>query len=361
MSTIYFQTILNAFAAMDIVGLRVFLKDQYTYERATKETFLEKLEAIFEKHRNAGDTQLLCYTGVCSSELCVNCGNKGYRFVGNNSKNYIDLLFDIEGDSITDICSCLQFRSDKEIPDLRSKSVVEVNFDERATFTKTPSYWSKVYAARDAYKEIITTPPRKLDFYEIVSWLSRHSELYVLLGDYNPFKPTMKWSEFHSLYSDFEDIQNAIFDNVDRIILANKEWKNVDSEEQLVDWALKYEDIYHAGTLNLQLSLVKIGEDYGYAQFDKYLFAGDVFAEVYAFFHAYTPIHYELLNKYTVFTSEESDEFNKREDWHKEDGERLKLSFHIKKRKQLEELGITLPYYLQGDGMPDENIPFSIF
>lgn len=354
----YIKTILQSISAMDIEILRHYLKKEYTYEEATKDVFLEKMEAIFEKHRGAGDAKLLYYPGACTSETCPNCGNRGYRFVGNQTRNYLDLLFETEGDNITDIYSCSQFSSDEELQNLGSKSIIDVGRDEKAGFIKTPSYWAKVYAAQDAYKEIITTPPRVLSKEDILYWLNKHAELNDRLGVFNPFRSKMKWSDFHGLYSDLKDIKKAIFDNEDKIIQANKERENVESEEQLVEWALKYEDVYHAGTLNLQISFEKIGEEYGFSQFDEYFFIGDVFAETQTFFVLFTREYYDLLNKYSVFTSEEDDEINKKEDWDKEDGERLKLSFHVEKRKQLEALGIKLPYFLQGKGMSDESVPF---
>ena len=75
------QSILHSFISMDIDQLRYLLKDEYTYGETTKEIFLNEVEAVFEAHRNSGDTELLLYSGVCSGKTCENCGKKGYRFV----------------------------------------------------------------------------------------------------------------------------------------------------------------------------------------------------------------------------------------------------------------------------------------
>ena len=92
----YIQRILSYFTSMDISRLQLHLKNEYTYQDTTKEDFLYEIEVNFELHKNWGDTELLIYKGACAGKICINCGMKGYRFVGNHSKNYMDLLFEIE-------------------------------------------------------------------------------------------------------------------------------------------------------------------------------------------------------------------------------------------------------------------------
>jgi len=124
----YPKTIHGYFTSMDIAKLRLHLKDEYTYQDTTKEIFLNEIESVFEAHRNSGDSELLIYEGACvGSKTCDNCGVKGYRFVGNHSKNYMDLLFEIEGDEIKDICDCMHFKTDVHIEDLGIKADIDVN------------------------------------------------------------------------------------------------------------------------------------------------------------------------------------------------------------------------------------------
>lgn len=127
----YLQSILHYFKTMDIDQLRHFLKDEYTYEETTKEIFLNEIESIFEAHRNSGDSELLVYPGTCAGKTCENCGKKGFRFVGNNSKNYTDLIFEIEGDDIKDIYSCAEFESVEKIEGLGMKADFDINLDNQ--------------------------------------------------------------------------------------------------------------------------------------------------------------------------------------------------------------------------------------
>lgn len=43
---------------MDTAKLRLYLNDEYTYEDATKEIFLNEVEEDFKAYKNSGDTAL---------------------------------------------------------------------------------------------------------------------------------------------------------------------------------------------------------------------------------------------------------------------------------------------------------------
>jgi len=129
----YIQSILNYFTSMDIDNLRLHLQDKYTYEDTTKELFLNQIASVFEAYKYSGDTELLLFEGACNSDgkNCPNCGIKGYRFVGNNSKNYMDFLFETEGDDIKDIFSCEQFKTIVEIEDLGTKAEFDIDLNNQ--------------------------------------------------------------------------------------------------------------------------------------------------------------------------------------------------------------------------------------
>jgi hypothetical protein len=114
---------------MDIAKLRLQLKDDYTYDETTKEIFLNKIESVFEAQKNLGDTELIIYKGACAGKKCDNCGKKGYRFIGNHSRSYIDLLFEIEGNEIKDITACAKFKTVVRIADLGIKFDIDVDLD----------------------------------------------------------------------------------------------------------------------------------------------------------------------------------------------------------------------------------------
>ncbi len=342
----YKQEILSYFFSMDIDQLRYFLKDEYTYSETTKEIFLNEIESVFEAHRNSGDTELLLYPGVCNGKTCENCGKQGYRFVGNNSKNYTDLIFEIEGDDITDIYSCGEFKSEPEISGLNTKASIFINLDDRVSFPKSASYWARVYAAQDAYGELITAPPRKLSFDEMRYWLNKHAELYHRLGGYEVFKPHLRWTPFLMLYSDLNELVSFILDNLDEIRQANQSIIDITTEEELIEWVLKYETVFDTATMGLICMADKDSEDLYYDKRNPYFPEGEPFKEIVHFLKCYMSANDKLLRKYSIYTSEEKSELYSFENSDMDVPDLYSLRFHLEQREELEKAGVHLPFYL---------------
>jgi len=127
----YLETVLSYFISMDIDNLRLYLKDEYSYQDTTKEIFLNEIEDVFMAYKYSCDIELLIYKGACGSQTCDNCGVKGYRFVANHSKNYMDLLFVMVGNDIKDIYNCEKFKTDVEIDNLGIKADIDINSDDQ--------------------------------------------------------------------------------------------------------------------------------------------------------------------------------------------------------------------------------------
>jgi hypothetical protein len=331
---------------MDIDQLRYFLKDEYTYEETTKEIFLNEIESIFEAHRNSGDTELLLYPGVCNGKTCENCGKKGYRFVGNNSKNYMDLIFEIDGDDIIDIYSCGEFKSNSEIPDLGILASIYINADDRASFLKTPSYWARVYAAQDAYNELVTTPPRKLSFDEMKYWMDKHVDLYNRLHGDNIFSPPMRWSPFLMCYYNLKEIVPFVSENQDEIRQANQLFKEITGEKELIDWVLKYETVYEKGTIDLLFMVVEDGDEIYFKRPDQYMFSGELFTEAMKFMVSFLNNNTQLLEKYSIFNQDEESELYSPKNKDLDTDEINTLSFHLVRRQEFENMGVKIPFYV---------------
>ena len=100
--------ILSAFRKMDIETINKNLDGTKTYQGSAKSLFVEKLALASKEFRKDGDTSLNLYDGFCNSKNC-NFRRQGFPFVGNNSNNYFDLIFDIVQGEIFDIYQCKSF------------------------------------------------------------------------------------------------------------------------------------------------------------------------------------------------------------------------------------------------------------
>ena len=343
----YSETILSYFTSMDIAKLHLYLKDDYTYQDTTKEIFLIEMASIFEAHKNSGDTELLFYKGACGSQICDNCGKKGFRFVGNHSNNYIDLLFETEGDDIKDIYSCEQFKTDVKIADLGTRAYIYINHDDRVSFIQTPEYWFKVNAAKAAYLEIITTPPTQLDFEELNFWVTKHADLNARIGNYDLFKPSMRWTSFSRLYSDLMKIVSCESKYLNNFIEANYLITKIENEQHLIDWMLKYEVIFEDVPMFLTYQFEK-QDDGGYKwnNLNPILFHGEIFLETFSFLEFYQAKYEELMNKYSTYTQSEELEYRSKQSFEKKRFDIFSLKFHLDRRQALEKSGVNIPLYI---------------
>lgn len=324
---------------MDIDNLRLNLKDEYSYEDTTKEIFLNEIDQVFQAHKNLGDTELIIYLGKCAGETCPNCGKKGYRFVGNHSKNYMDLIFEIEGDDILDFFTCCTFKTDSDVSESGTKADIYINLDDQNSFLKTPEYCAKVNSAKTAWAEIITIPPRQLNFEELSFWIDKYSVTNELIGKVDPFESPMKWTPFSLLYNDLKEIRYYLSDHIAEIRTANSEIEHIKTEKDLLIWLLNYEGIGKNVPFYLGYGFKEEGDYFKLHYYDTIHFKDDIFNDAMNFIAYFQKQHEEMLDKYTVFTHEEASILSV-------DRDTFLLKYHLEYRKEKEEAGIHTPFYI---------------
>jgi hypothetical protein len=109
---------------LDIDMVNSILEDNRTYQDFPKKKFINKLDDAMDDFLNSGDTFLHKHSGFCNSEEC-NFMCRGYSFIGNNSSNYIDLIFEIKDNVIQDIYECTKFKCDED--DLKKNIKIEID------------------------------------------------------------------------------------------------------------------------------------------------------------------------------------------------------------------------------------------
>ena len=85
------QLVLTCIQAMNTEALYLLLDVERTYQDWKRNEFILKLERVMEKFEADGDTYLNAVQGACGGSCSK--GQNGYLFIGNNSKNYMNLLF----------------------------------------------------------------------------------------------------------------------------------------------------------------------------------------------------------------------------------------------------------------------------
>ncbi len=93
---------------LDVGMVSDLLDDKRSYQDMPKFRFINKLEIAFDKFIDAGDTWLEHSEGCCDSTDC-NFKFSGYRFVGNTSRMYMDLIVEVKDGMVLDIYECTRF------------------------------------------------------------------------------------------------------------------------------------------------------------------------------------------------------------------------------------------------------------
>lgn len=94
---------------MDADMVSTLLDGAYTYQDYSKSSFIKKLDELFFKFSQSGDFHLLMERGECYG---CSCGSKGYSFIGNKSKSYIDFIFITNDENqVIDIYECDEFNN----------------------------------------------------------------------------------------------------------------------------------------------------------------------------------------------------------------------------------------------------------
>lgn len=346
----YLSRILNCFKSMDIGRLRQDLNENYNYQDTTQEIFLNEVEKIFEALNYSDDTELIIYPGKCDGKMCVNCGKKGYRFVGNQSKNYFDLLFETDGDDIKDIYHCEQFKIFDHIEGLGTRAEIEINLDDQTTFNKTQEYWSKVYAANKAWSEIITEPPRQLDFSELCYWVDKNTLTDLMIGSFSLFQSTdltnMKWTPFSMLYADLTEITSYISNHIKDFKLANYQAMQIQTEQDLINWIVKYEDIHEKAPYDLKYCIEKENENFRLFPKNPILLFDPIFDATFSFFKFFQDHFDDIFLKYSTYIDDDNSIIFNTGGKRSYGVANFSLKFHLAHRKAMEDLGTEVPFFL---------------
>ncbi len=120
------QLVLKCIQAMNTEALYLLLDVERTYQDWKRNEFILKLERVMENFEADGDTYLNAVQGACGGSCSK--GQNGYLFIGNNSKNYMNLLFVEEELQLTDLYECSLFRTQFENLELRKRYYIDNRF-----------------------------------------------------------------------------------------------------------------------------------------------------------------------------------------------------------------------------------------
>lgn len=109
----HLEDVIEAISLLDIQWLEYLLDENTMYCDFPKWVFLKKFKWVFDDLKGNGDQYLKYYPGKCNmiKDKKKASALQGFRFIGNESKGHIDLLFETDGVYVKDIIDSLDFNS----------------------------------------------------------------------------------------------------------------------------------------------------------------------------------------------------------------------------------------------------------
>jgi hypothetical protein len=338
------EAILKYFCEMDIEMLEVVLDDGRTYMNARKDVFLGKVNEVFDKFKEGGDSELMIHKGECVHRECPNRGKKGYCFVGNVSGNYSNFIFDETVTEVNDIYVCNGFKIDdfykvgNEVIKLNSEITFMIWSNEQADAVVDEDELAFDEFCREAIAEILSGEITFITEKELFDWILKYADFYrrfIGIETYgliekvlDIYKRLMWFCDIFVMGADAEKALNE-FSTV-----------NLTNEKELLAWLIKFEETgYKLTSMDVEGWFEEDKIKSGYYEIDgKY----HVFVEIGNLLmlvdlkKLYNEYYWVLLKKYNTVNDYLYSALPK---YFEEIKNYKSLTYHLKKRGMIDESG----------------------
>jgi hypothetical protein len=342
---------------MDIEGLRFYLRTDHTYQKASQDVFLDKIEKLFAEFKASGDSELLVYPGVCTGLSCnSDLIRTAYRFVGNVSEDYLNLRFITDTEDgvtvsdILDIFSCNCLKTWNLIYPNGNQKVIEISAHEEAGFEASADYEIYSNLAKGALDFFLSSQDKEIRFEELQSWLLRYQSTKSFLEENFQHNSGSDWSEFLELEFLINSFVKVISGLDQKEFLLFKVFDSEKNEVENIQWVQKIESILMEDEVGV---LDRFFENKGYfvLEFDeKLIFKGESIHRVGKMIvENFKPLQAKLLKKYFAFTQAEVDQFSHEHSYIELNDVYCFLTHHLDLRRKALEEGWQIDLWLGGE------------
>lgn len=247
------EAALDCFKKMDAEMLCLLLDNNHTYQDATKEVFVDKVNQIFEKLKSKGDTEILIENGSCACPDCKSETVFGYSFIGNVSFGAFILMFKTEHERIVDIYRCnanyekdgyyepYEFEYENQVISISDYYSIDIARDEKPDFKPTENYLLFIHNCQTQYAALESKKNTAIDINYIINWLNQSKELSLSCPLYNG-----KHMPFLTKYTFLkETVEFLDYMHEAEMAINDFEFNPIESKDLLIKWLIKYEDLAH--------------------------------------------------------------------------------------------------------------------
>ena len=187
--------IVRSIEQMDAELFEMLLNVDKTYQYVRKSVFVNKINYVFNELIEGGDTMLNSYPGICKSNDCNNRFCSGYRFVGNVSNKYFELIFKESRNEVDDIFQCFGLELDNSEVEKGERISYSIDAEYQDYFLLNTDFQEKKKVCLFAIEELNHYKDIVMPFDVLETWVSKYSYFFdslsdvsILLNTFNTFK-----------------------------------------------------------------------------------------------------------------------------------------------------------------------------
>ncbi len=236
------QNIVRSIEQMDVELFEMLLNVSKTYQYVRKSVFVKKFNAVFNELVKGGDNFLNSYPGMCKSKDCDNRFCSGYRFVGNVSNKYFNLIFKENKNEVDDIFQCSSLELDNGEKIKGERIFIDFPTEDQEYFLLNTDFQDKKKRCLIAMEELNQYRDIELPFEVLESWVRMQSVLYDSLSDVSILLNT--FNDFKSIYAKFRFLVKIYYKDVESK-LAFEQYLKLDksNEKALLRWLVDHEEL----------------------------------------------------------------------------------------------------------------------
>lgn len=346
----YLNQVLSAFSSMNAKELGELLDPELTYQETPLETFVKKLDQVFQDLKKGGDTYLEIMPGTCCNLSCnPELIRTAYRFVGNHTRNYLGFRFitepteDGKDHCILDIFECFRIQCQQGKDWYGEQFTLIIYEDEKLGYHQSAEEVMHSEISLQAVSEL-TEGKENFHMEEVEVWLMKYKPTYEFIqvaDDFDLYK-TLRWKVFYNLFDTLHTYLTFLKRWNKSVITAASQQEMDLPEDVLKEIILEAEGILEDDGCEYFLSTLREEESFQILLWERPLVGklGERFSRSWAWFK---PRQEELVKKYYALTESETDQFLEGYDYVDPRVTLKLLSFHLDIRMKAKERGDFIP------------------
>ncbi|MBK9719199.1 MAG: hypothetical protein IPO85_17105 [Saprospiraceae bacterium] len=234
--------IVRSIEQMDAELFEMLLNVDKTYQYVRKSVFVNKINDVFNELIEGGDTMLNSYPGICKSNDCNNRFCSGYRFVGNVSNKYFELIFKESRNEVDDIFQCFGLELDNPEVEKGERISYRIDAEYQDYFLLNSDFQEKKKVYLVAMEELNHYKDIEMPFEVLESWVSRYISFYDSLLNVSILLNT--FDNFKSIFIRFKFLVDIFSRNIEaKLAYERYLLLDLDNEKAILRWLVDHEEL----------------------------------------------------------------------------------------------------------------------